>query len=69
MDDSEVDEDSGEFTSSESSEKNDEGSDDPEYNPKFLHWNSSKSCKYWKQLQKAYVPIVQNHIEDFVSTL
>ena len=49
--------------------KNDEGSDDPEYNPKFLHWNSSKSCKYWKQLQKAYVPIVQNHIEDFVSTL
>ena len=42
MDDSEVDEDSGEFTSGESSEKNDEGSDDPEYNPKFLHWNSSK---------------------------
>ena len=42
MEKSEDDEDCGEFTSSESSEKNDEDSDDPEYNPKFLHWNSSK---------------------------
>ena len=28
---------SGELTCDESSEKNDEGSDDPEYDPKFLH--------------------------------
>ena len=34
MDDSEVDKDSGEFTSDESFEKNDKGS---EYDPKFLH--------------------------------
>ena len=37
MDDSEVDEDSGEFTSSESSEKNDEGSDNP-FSTAFNWW-------------------------------
>ena len=42
MDDSEADKDSGEFISDESFEKNDRGSDDPEYDPKFQHWISSK---------------------------
>jgi hypothetical protein len=42
MDDSEVDEDSGELTSDESSERNGEASDSLEYNPKFGHQNSSK---------------------------
>jgi hypothetical protein len=42
MDDSEVDENSGEFTSDEFSERNGEASDNLEYNPKFLHQNSSK---------------------------
>ena len=37
MDDSEVDKDSGECTSDESSEKNDESSDNPEYDPKCLN--------------------------------
>ena len=37
MDDSEVDKDSGECTSDEPYEKIDEGSDNPEYDPKFLH--------------------------------
>ena len=37
MDDSEVDKDSGELTSDESSERNGEASDNLEYNPKFWH--------------------------------
>ena len=37
MDDSEVDEDSGELTSDESSERNGEASENLEYNPKCLH--------------------------------
>ena len=37
MDDSVVWEYSGELTSDEPSEKKDEGSDDPEYDPKFHH--------------------------------
>ena len=38
MDDSEADKDSGEFISDESFEKkNYRGSDNPEYDPKFLH--------------------------------
>ena len=38
MDDSGADKDSGEFTSGESFEKkNYKGSDDPKYDPKFLH--------------------------------
>ena len=37
MDDSEVDEDSGELTNDESSERNGEASENLEYNPKFRH--------------------------------
>ena len=60
--------------------KNDEGFDDPGYDPKFQQKILQRSCKYWNQLQKIFVllwktivwtlhPLSKYHELPFKSTL
>ena len=51
--------------------KNDKGSDDPEYDPKFLHQILLKSCEHWKELQKVFFQYhsTEYHELPFKSTL